>query len=40
MEDVEVDLKNMSLKRWRKRDLDEREWLSLVREAKAKMRGL
>ena len=40
MEDVEVDLKNMSLKTWRKRGLDEREWTAFVREAKVKIRGL
>jgi len=40
MGDVEVDLKNMSLNIWRVRGLNEREWTSVVREAKAKIIGL
>jgi hypothetical protein len=37
---VESDLRNMGVKRWRSRALDRTEWASVVREAKAKLKGL
>jgi hypothetical protein len=40
MDDVKLDLRNMGVKRWRTRALDRREWLSVVREDKAKFNGL
>jgi len=40
MDDVEPDLKNMGVKRWRTRALDRTEWASVVRAAKAKLKGL
>jgi hypothetical protein len=33
-------LEDYEFKKWRKRSSDEREWTSLVREAKAKIRGV
>jgi hypothetical protein len=38
--DVESDLRNMGVKRWRSRALDRTEWTSIMREAKAKLKGL
>jgi hypothetical protein len=40
MDDVASDLRNMGVKRWRSRALDRTEWVSIVREAKAKLKGL
>jgi len=40
MEDVESELRNMGLKRWRTRALDSTEWASVVREAEAKLNVL
>jgi hypothetical protein len=40
MVDVELGLKNLDVKRWRTRDLDRIERASLLREAKAKLKGL
>jgi hypothetical protein len=40
IDDVESDLRNMGVKRWRPRALDRTEWASIVREAKAKLKGL
>jgi len=40
MDDVESHLKNMGVKRWRTRALDSTEWASVVRTAKAKLKGL
>jgi hypothetical protein len=40
MDDVEVGFTNMSVERWRKRDLDEREWTGLVRDTIAKIKGV
>ena len=37
--DVELDLRNMDVKRWRTRALDRREWASVMREARAKLKG-
>jgi hypothetical protein len=39
MDDVESDLKNMGIKRWRTRDLERTEWACVVRAAKAKLKG-
>jgi hypothetical protein len=39
MDDVELDLKNMGMKRQRTGALDRIEWASLMREAKAKIKG-
>jgi len=40
MDDVESDLKNKGVERWRTRALDRTEWASVVRAAKAKLKGL
>jgi len=39
MDDVESDLKIMDVKIWRTRALDRTEWASVVREAKARLKG-
>ena len=39
MNDVEMDWTNMGMKRWRTRALDKIERASVMREAKAKIRG-
>jgi hypothetical protein len=39
MDDAESDFKNMGVKRWRTRALDRTEWASVVREAKARLKG-
>jgi hypothetical protein len=36
---VEDDLKKLGLKRWRTKALDRVEWASIIREAKAKLKG-
>jgi hypothetical protein len=40
MDDVEMDLRNIGVKRWRSRALDRAEWASVVREAMAKLKGM
>jgi hypothetical protein len=40
MEDVELDLRNMSVKRRRTRGVDRIKWTSVMREAKAKLTSL
>jgi len=40
VEDVELDLRNMGVKRWRTRGADRMKWTSVVREAKAKLTSL
>jgi hypothetical protein len=39
MDDVEDDLRNMGIKRWRIKALDIVEWGSIIKEAKAKLKG-
>jgi len=40
MEDGELDLRNMGVKRWRTRGVDRIKWTSVVMEAKAKLTSL
>jgi hypothetical protein len=40
IDDVESDLRNMGVKRWKSRALDRTEWAPIVREAKTKLRTL
>jgi len=37
--DVEDDLRKLGVKRWRTKALDREEWASIIREAKAKLKG-
>jgi hypothetical protein len=37
--DVEDDLRKLGVKRWRRKALDREEWASIIREAKAKLKG-
>jgi hypothetical protein len=37
--DVEDDLRKFGVKRWRTKALDRVEWVSIVREVKAKLKG-
>jgi hypothetical protein len=37
--DVEDDLRKLGVKRWRTKALDRQEWASIIREAKAKLKG-
>ena len=37
--DVEDNLRKLSVKRWRTKALDREKWASIVREAKAKLKG-
>jgi hypothetical protein len=37
--DVEDDLRNVCMKRWRIKGLDRVEWGSIIKEAKAKLKG-
>ena len=37
--DVEDDLRKLGVKRWRTKALDREEWTSIIREAKAKLKG-
>jgi hypothetical protein len=36
---VEDDLRNMDIKRWRIKMMDRAEWVSIIKEAKAKLKG-
>jgi hypothetical protein len=38
--DVEDYLRKLGVKRWRTKALDREEWASIIREAKAKLKGL
>jgi hypothetical protein len=40
MDDVELDLRNMAVKRWRRRALDRTEGAAVMREAKLKLKGM
>jgi len=40
MDDVESDLKNKGVERWRTRALDRTEWASVLSEGKTKLKGL
>jgi hypothetical protein len=37
--DVEDDLRNLGVKRWRTKTLERVEWASIIREAKVKLKG-
>jgi len=37
--DVEDDLRKLGVKRWRTKVLNREEWTSIIREAKAKLKG-
>ena len=37
--DVEDNLRKLGVKRWRVKALDREEWASIIREAKAKLKG-
>jgi len=37
--DVEDDLRKLSVKQWRTKAMDREEWASIIREAKAKLKG-
>jgi hypothetical protein len=37
--DVEDDLRKLGVKRWRTKALEREEWASIVKEAKAKLKG-
>jgi transcription termination factor 2 len=37
--DVEDDLRNLGVKRWRTKVLEREEWASIIKEAKAKLKG-
>jgi len=37
--DVEDDLRKLGVKRWRTKALDREKWVSIIREAKAKLKG-
>jgi hypothetical protein len=39
IKDVEDDLRKLGVKRWRTKALDRVEWVSIMREAKAKLKG-
>ena len=39
IDDVEDDLRKLGVKRWRAKALDREEWASIIREAKAKLKG-
>jgi hypothetical protein len=37
--DVEDDLRKFGVKRWRTKALERKEWASIIKEAKAKLKG-
>ena len=39
IDNVEDDLRKLGIKRWRTKALDREEWASIIREAKAKLKG-
>jgi hypothetical protein len=40
LDDLEADLRSMGVKRWRTKVLNREEWVSIMKEAKAKLKGL
>ena len=38
IDDVEDDLRKLGVKQWRRKALDRQEWVSIIREAKAKLK--
>jgi hypothetical protein len=36
---MEDDLRKLGVKRWRTKELDREDWASIIREAKAKLKG-
>jgi hypothetical protein len=40
MDDVDLDLRYMGMRRWRTTALDRREWVSVTREGKTKLKWL
>ena len=40
MDEVEFDLRDMGIERWRTRALDKTEWTSVVRKETAKLEGV
>jgi hypothetical protein len=38
--DVEDDLRKLGVKQWRTKALEREEWASIIKEAKAKLKGL
>jgi len=38
IDDVEDDLRNLGVKRWKAKALDREEWASIIREAKVKLK--
>ena len=40
MDDVDFDLRNKGVKRWRTTALDRREWVSVMREGEARRKWL
>ena len=39
IDDVEDNLRKLGVKRWRAKVLDREDWASIIREAKAKLKG-
>jgi hypothetical protein len=40
LDDVEADLRSMGVERWRTKVLNREEWVSIIKEAKARLKGL
>jgi hypothetical protein len=40
LDNVEADLRSMGVKRWRMKVLNREEWALIIKEAKAKLKGL
>jgi hypothetical protein len=40
MDEVEFDLRDVGVERWRTRALDNTEWISVLRKTKAKLEGV
>jgi hypothetical protein len=40
MDDIKLDLRNMGVRRWRRRGVDRTEWATIGSEAKAKIKEL